>query len=562
LKIAEEREVKMVEEPVPTSYHKSGVDVILEAIRKEEPVRIPENKKKEVIEALRKVTSPERVRDELYVRAHYRGASFLSGAFRELFCRVPDIVVYPESTEEVQGILKVASEYEVPVTTVGTQSTSISGAPISGGIVLDVMKMKRIHKIDLEHSYVVVEPGVTIYELMEKIRPEGYMTVRGTYPPSFSVLNTLTAVCTGGDMANRMADQVIGAEIVMADGSVLYSGTAVDPASEHWSQSGVRGYPWFLNLFRPSAATVGVITKAAIRIWPLLDETALPVFGFDDFESAVRWSHAMSKSSMVDQTMVWHWTTAFIRFLMVEGLLDFMEAKMNLQQEEAPRELGLYNCYGFAQMRGYKEEVAGAVEAAKRLARQYNGKYVPEEELRKTMPEMGVEWLTVHKEFQFEWLTEAERRHEPLSGPSSEGRLNYWGAGSVTMIGVGGSGSLEEIIKLYKGLVKKLKEYGWKNWPSYTRMHDYGQTVSLASWAFSEIATKEEARETARIGDEISEWIRENYQVNVTSVVIDPENPENIAERAIPIQRLMSVVRKEFDPKNIMNPFFKKYSLI
>jgi FAD/FMN-containing dehydrogenase len=537
-----------------------GYNVVLEAMQKGEPVGIPENKKKEVIEALRKVMSPERVRDELYVRAYYRGASFMTNAARELFCIVPDIVVYPESREEVQGILKVASEYEVPVTTVGTQCSSISGAPISGGIVLDVMQMKRIHKIDLEHSYVVVEPGVTMYELMEKIRPKGYMIVRGTYPPSLSALNTLTAVYTHHNMMNRMTDQVIGAEIVMADGSVLYSGTAVDPAAEHWTDE-VMGYPRFLNLFRPSAATVGVITKAALRIWPLLDETALPLFGFDDFESALRWSHAMSKSSMVDETMVWHWSMAYMRSSMIEGLLDFIEARMNLQQEEAPRELGLYNCYGFAQMRGYKEEVAGAVEAAKRLARQYNGKYVSEEELRKTIPEIGPEWLGIYKEFQFEWLTEAERRHEPLSGPSAEGGLNYFGGWGETLVGGGGTGELEEIIKLYKGLVKKYKEYGQKNWPYLTRIDHYGQAVTLSCFVFFEAATKEEAREGTMMRGEISKWIRKNYKVNAF-MAIDPENPENIAERAIPVQRLMSVVRKEFDPKNIMNPFFKKISLI
>lgn len=539
-----------------------GIPASREAILKEEPVRIPETEKNKIIEELRKVTSSERVRDELYVRGYYRGGAFTIGG-RILSHRVPDIVVYPESREEVQGILKIASKYSVPVTIVGTQNLILGNRPLKGGIVVDVMGMKQIHKVDTEHGYVVVEPGVTVEQLMERIRPKGYMVARGTYPPSMSVLSTLTTMMTMHNMGNRMWDQVIGVEMVMPDGTILYSGTMVDASTELWTEVQI-SYPGLINLFRPHYATLGVITKAAIRIWPLLEKTALPVFGFDNFESAFKWSHAIAKSSMVDQTMVWNWATVgHYNYGWSDRYLDFMEARMKYDQDEAPKELNLFNCFAWAQMRGYKEEVEGAVEAAKRLSRQYGGKYQPEKELQEKLPGVWTVWQDIHKEFWPEWWGGPEPRRGPQLRPGPEiiGRHSDW----PNAVSISWTGPVGEIIKMYGGLKKKWKEAGYKNWRYYTRMFHSGHTPWFRCFPHMDSATQEDWQESNRIRNEITNYVLEKYRVNMLRTEFafnDPENPENVTGRAKPIRRIMSAVQREFDPEKIMNPVHKKYTLL
>ena len=517
-----------------------------QALLKEERIRITEEEKKKIMEELKKATSPERARDEPHVLAYYRGGAF--GAGKAFSHRIPDIVVFPKSKEEVREILRIATEYAIPVTPVGRQTTLVAGRPLNGGIVLDFMGMKKIHKVDTEHGYVVVEPGVTLHELIETIRPKGYTVAMGSYFTSFPVIAPLVNWGAMHNFTNRMSDQVIGLEMVTPDGSILYTGTMLLRDCEHWTD--VQNCSVHLtNLFSPHYGTLGVITRAAIRIWPLLEKTALPIFGFDNFEAAFRWTHAMAKSSMVDQAMVWNWVLCAITDCRrTVGYLDYMEDRMRCQQDEAPKEMGLYNCYAWAQMRGYKEEIEGALKTANRLARQYGGKYLPEKELEEKLPNLLKYFLGSHKEFR-----QNEERGVGV-GPETAG-------GATTQF----TGTVEEIIKLYKGLVEKFKEFGFKNWCYYTRMYNSGQTPWFRFFPALAPTTQEDQKEVFQLRNEVTKFALENYNVNLMLdpfIYNDPENPEKVKARQEPIRRLLSAVQREFDPQGIMTPIMKKYTLL
>jgi len=86
----------------------------------------------------------------------------------------PDVVVYPETTEEVADIVRLCSAYEVPVVPFGT-GTSLEGhvnAPY-GGVCVDTTGMKRIVAVHEEDLDCVVEPGVTRKQLNEHLRDMG-----------------------------------------------------------------------------------------------------------------------------------------------------------------------------------------------------------------------------------------------------------------------------------------------------------------------------------------------------------------------------------------------------
>ena len=90
----------------------------------------------------------------------------------------PDIVVMPESTEEVQKIVKYANENNIPVTPYVT-GANVGGIaiPVKGGILMDLKRMDRVIQVDETNMYAILEPGVTFGHL-KKLLDEKYPTLR------------------------------------------------------------------------------------------------------------------------------------------------------------------------------------------------------------------------------------------------------------------------------------------------------------------------------------------------------------------------------------------------
>lgn len=500
--------------------------------------------KKKIIEELRKATDHERVRDEPHILAAYRGPSFT--VFSKFMAKsLPDMVVFPESREEVQEVLKIASKYKVPVAVICGQAGVGGNVCYQGGILIELTKMNKIHKIDTEHDYVVVEPGVTVSQLMERIRPQGYAVAKGSYPSSFSVLSTTVTWLGQHHFVTRNWNNAIGFEMVTPDGSIINTGSKVYGDCGLWTEV-QSSFPCLKDLFQTSYATTGVVTKAAIRIYPMLDKQAFPLVGFDDFESAFRWTHAMSKSPMVDTTMVWGWAVAAqLEYKQTERYLDYIEATLNCYNDETPKEIDMFNCFGWAMMRGYKDEIGGGIKTAKRFAKQFGGTFISEDELRQRWPNLWKSWVGHYSRF-------ITGEHEWGIGPEEVDFTTQW------------FGPVDEIIKLYKGLSKKSEEFNYKNWPYYTRQFQGGRAPFFRFFPRVEGTTAEEVGESLQLRDALYKHSMEKYDVTINKddfCLSDPENPENFKDRAKPIKRIMTAIQKEFDPENIMNPLMKKYTL-
>ncbi|MEM3550679.1 MAG: FAD-binding oxidoreductase [Candidatus Bathyarchaeia archaeon] len=534
------------------------------AVLEEEPVTLSPEEKRKIVDELKRMIGPEKVRDEPHICACYRGGGGgPSVPVRLMSIRSPDIVVYPKSTEDVRNVMIIASKYKVPVVPVGGHTNP--PVPLLGGIVLDMVSMNKIHKIDLEHSYVVIDAGVTINQLQEAIG-QGYLIPKGSYPPSLPVLSPL--VCWGAqhNFVNRIWDQIVGLEVVMPDGSTLYTGSMLYGDVSHWTDVQT-SFIQLKNLFSPNNTGIGVVTRAAVHIWPVLDESALFIFGFKDFPSAYRWSHAIAKSSMVDQVMVWPWTTIgnFSGAIHYCGL-EWFEARANCDLDDPPFELFHCPYYVFMQTRGYYEEVDGTLKAAQRLARQYGGKHLTEDELFEK-PIVGSWYLYSLMQYLAktpqEVLKLARNRLPPelaqffIKPPGSP-------AGEAPVLTIIFTGAVEEIIRFYEGLKAKFKELGRKNWGFYTRMFHYGQTPWFRFFPTIDAATKEELEESTLMYHSIMKWALNNYKINPLRepfMMNEPEKPEEVKERVKPVRRLMRAIQKEFDPENILNPPAKKYTL-
>ena len=211
---------------------------------------------------------------------------------------LPDAVVFPSGPDEIALILKMANSEGFPVIPRGA-GTGFSGGsiPVKGGVVLSFERMKRILEIDTDNLVAVVEPGVVTWDLQQAVEKSGLF-----YPPDPSSLKMSTiggniAECAGGPRAIKYGvtrDYVLGLEVVLPTGEIINTGVR--------TAKGVVGYD-LTRLMVGSEGTLGVITKATLRLLPLPEETVTMLALFNDLKDAAKATAAIIRAKVVPSTL-------------------------------------------------------------------------------------------------------------------------------------------------------------------------------------------------------------------------------------------------------------------
>lgn len=196
---------------------------------------------------------------------------------------MPDYVVRPMSTEEVSKVVALAAELGVPVTARGAGTGLAGGAvPLRGGIVLDMSGMNRILEMDLANLQVIVEPGVIQARLNDALKPHDFFFPPDPGSASFCTIGGLIANNGSGMRCVKYGttrNYVLDLEVVLADGRVIRTGSRMLKSAA--------GYD-LTRLFIGSEGTLGIITKAGLRVVPLPKARRLVIASFDDAETAGR----------------------------------------------------------------------------------------------------------------------------------------------------------------------------------------------------------------------------------------------------------------------------------
>src|SRR4030095_13944890 len=88
----------------------------------------------------------------------------------------PEAVIFPQTTDQMVAILKLANEHLFPVTARGGGVGYTGGAvPVDGGIVIGTDLMKKILEINVDDLYVVCQPGITTFELQQAVEKHGLL---------------------------------------------------------------------------------------------------------------------------------------------------------------------------------------------------------------------------------------------------------------------------------------------------------------------------------------------------------------------------------------------------
>lgn len=194
----------------------------------------------------------------------------------------PDVVVFPENTQEVSAILRYASSRGIPVTPRGSGTGLCGGAvPIFGGIVLCTTKMNKILEIDKENLTATVEPGVLLLTLHETVEKIGFLYAPDPGEKTATIGGNINTNA-GGMRAIKYGvtrDNIRGLEVVLPSGQVLKLG------GKHAKNS--TGYS-LMNVFIGSEGTLGVVTKAVLKLLPLPRRTLTLLVPFNSLGDAIR----------------------------------------------------------------------------------------------------------------------------------------------------------------------------------------------------------------------------------------------------------------------------------
>jgi 4-cresol dehydrogenase (hydroxylating) len=156
---------------------------------------------------------------------------------------VASAAVAPKSVEEVQAILRIANQYKIPLWPVSRGKNLGYGeaAPlVSGSVVLDLGRMKRILEVDEKRAYAVIEPGVSFFDLYQHLsdnRIALWLSVPGNAWGSVigNALERGLGYTPYGDNTTKLC----GLEVVLPSGELVRTGMGAMAASKSW-----RHYPF------------------------------------------------------------------------------------------------------------------------------------------------------------------------------------------------------------------------------------------------------------------------------------------------------------------------------
>lgn len=206
---------------------------------------------------------------------------------------IPDAVIKAASADEVSAVMKYAFENNIPVTPRGS-GTGLVGAcvPVEGGIVIDLSPMNKVLELDEENLTITVEPGLLLMELSQFVEEKGFF-----YPPDpgekTATIGGNISTNAGGMRAVKYGvtrDYVRGLQVVLPNGNIISLGGKVVKNSSGYALK---------DLMIGSEGTLGIITKAILKLLPLPQKTISLLVPFNSLSSAINTVPQIVKSKNI-----------------------------------------------------------------------------------------------------------------------------------------------------------------------------------------------------------------------------------------------------------------------
>lgn len=200
--------------------------------------------------------------------------------------RPPLAVVFALTAEDVQAVVKLCHQYQVPIVPRGRGTGTAGGSvPEQGGIALSLERMSRILKLDPDNRMAIIEPGVLNQELQDALKPAGFFWPPDPSSAPYCSIGGNLATCAAGPHAVKYGvarDHVLGLKAVTGTGELIRTGC--------YTTKGVVGYD-LTRLIVGSEGTLAVIVEATLKLTPLPRTTGGITAQFQDTVSC---AHAIA----------------------------------------------------------------------------------------------------------------------------------------------------------------------------------------------------------------------------------------------------------------------------
>jgi glycolate oxidase len=211
---------------------------------------------------------------------------------------IPDIVVFAETIEDVQQVVKYANMHNIPIISRGAGTNMVGSCVCSnGGIVLNFSKMNKILEFNPDDMTMKVQPGVILADIKNMAESAGLF-----YPPDpanfkVSTIGGSIAQSSGGAKSFKYGttkDYILSLKVVLADGTLLRlgSGTIKDAVGYHLNQ-----------LIIGSEGTLAIVVEAELKLIPKPEANALITAYFDSIEAAVEGVNGIIRARIFPSTI-------------------------------------------------------------------------------------------------------------------------------------------------------------------------------------------------------------------------------------------------------------------
>lgn len=228
----------------------------------------------DLVSELQSILAPDRATEnETILEGHSSDESYHTP-------HLPDVVVYPKTTEEVSEVVSFANEHQIPVVPFGLGS-SLEGSviPYNRGIIIDMSLMNKVIDVMAEDFLVKVQPGVTRIQLEKELKKYGLFFP--VDPGADATLGGMASTNASGTTSVKygiMRENVRDIEVVMPDGKIIHTGSLAAKSSSGYNLNG---------LFVGSEGTLGCFTELTLKVHGIPEEIMAGRASFQTTHEAV-----------------------------------------------------------------------------------------------------------------------------------------------------------------------------------------------------------------------------------------------------------------------------------
>lgn len=208
---------------------------------------------------------------------------------------LPPVALLPESAVEISQIVKIAGSLGINLIPYGAGS-NVTGATSPRGdcCMLDLGRMNRIENLSDDDLIVTVEAGIQLKDLEQYLNSKGFTLKH--FPQSYNLasIGGLIATNSVGQYSTKYGGIeaiVVNLEVVLPDGTITWLKNVLTPRSSMG--------PDLNHLFEGSEGTLGVITRAMLRILPICKNSWMRAFTFNSFSNGLHLLRSLMREEII-----------------------------------------------------------------------------------------------------------------------------------------------------------------------------------------------------------------------------------------------------------------------